>query len=185
MVRKSKIQRQISSLKKELWPHIDDKYIWNRKTSHGFSTVPRTLSQIGSIADALSGKGKPVLQTYLELWCRVHDDGFINLSKQQEIAFASGFSGQRAVATWRERMKRLQELHFLDIRSGPSGPLSYALVYNPYWTIAWHKENGSVNFPNDRYIALFERCLEIGAEDLAQYNEELEKISTHPSSTPR
>jgi hypothetical protein len=183
VARKSKIQQQITSLKKELWPEIDDRYIWNRKTSDGFSTVPRNLSQIGSIADALSGKGKPVLQTYLELWCRVHDDGFINLSKQQEIAFASGFSGQRAVATWRERMKRLQELHFIGIKDGPSGQLSYALVFNPYWSIAWHKQQKSVNFPSNRYIALFERCLEIGATDLSEYNAELEKAAAHPSST--
>ncbi|MBI1219758.1 MAG: hypothetical protein GC186_14545 [Rhodobacteraceae bacterium] len=169
MAKKSKISIQIEALRAELWPNVGDLPVWSRKSSDGYTTVPRTLSQIGAIADALSGKGKPLMQTYLELWCRVYDDGFVNLSKQQEIAFSSGFSGQRAVATWRERMKRLKELDFIDIKEGPSGPLSYALMFNPYWTVAKHKAAKTANFPQDRYSALFERALEIGASDLAEY----------------
>lgn len=164
--RKSKITKAIETLKAELWPDLDESYIWSRKSSDGYSTVPRNLSQIGAIADALSGTGKPVLQTYLELWCRVHDDGYVNLSKQSEIAFASGFSGQRAVATWRERLKRLKELNFIDVKAGPSGPYSYALIYNPYKVIRHHKENKTPGLPDNRYIALVERSLEIGAQDL-------------------
>ncbi len=171
MAPKSKIKSQIEALRAELWPNIESLPVWNRQTSDGYSTVPRTLSQLGAIADALSGKGKPVMQTYLELWCRVYDNGFVNLSKQQEIAFASGFSGQRAVATWRERMKRLQELKFVDIKEGPSGAFSYALILNPYWVIAFHRKAKSKTFPTDRYVALFERALEIGAKDLAEFNE--------------
>ena len=181
MARKSKITSQIEALRAVLWPNIDDLPIWNRQTSDGYTTVPRTLSQLGAIADALSGKGKPVMQTYLELWCRVYDNGFINLNRQQEIAFASGFSGQRAVATWRERMKRLQELQFIDIKEGPSGPYSYALILNPYWVIANHKHIKTKQLPQDRYVALFERVIEIGATDLAAYNSAL---SNPPASTP-
>jgi hypothetical protein len=178
MARKSKVVANIEALRLELWPNINDLHVWNRQTSDGFSTIPRTLSQIGSMADALSGKGKPVMQTYLELWCRVYDNGFVNLSRQQEIAFASGFSGQRAVATWRERMKRLQELDFIDIKAGPSGPFSYALIINPYWVVASHKKKGTALFPNDRYSALFERSLEIGATDLAEFNKSLAAAAT-------
>jgi len=163
MARKSKIQKRIEALRAELWPELDEEQIWSRKTSDGYSTIPRTLSQIGSIADALSGKGKPVMQTYLELWCRVHDDGFVNLNRPREIAFSSGFSGQRAVATWRERMKRLKDLGFIDLKPGPSGPLSYALIFNPYSVIYAHKEAETANFPYDRFVALVERGLEIGA----------------------
>lgn len=184
MARKSKITAQIEALRAELWPNIDDLPIWNRQTSDGYTTVPRTLSQLGSIADALSGKGKPVMQTYLELWCRVYDNGFINLNRQQELAFSSGFSGQRAVATWRERMKRLQELHFIDIKVGPSGPYSYALILNPYWVIAHHKKQKTKQFPQDRYVALFERTIEIGAKDLAEYNKMLAEIPVTEPALP-
>lgn len=181
MARKSTIQKRIEAMRAELWPEIDESHVWSRKNSDGFSTVPRPLSQIGSIADALSGKGKPLLQTYLELWCRVHDDGFINLSRQQEIAFASGFAGQRAVATWRERMKRLKDLDFIDIKGGPSGPLSYALIFNPYLVIARHKVANTPLFPTDRYSALFERCLEVGATDLAEFNAKLNESLATPA----
>ena len=166
MARKSKIQKKVDALRDELWPDINSADIWTRKTSQGFTTIPRTLPLIGSIADALSATGKPVLQTYMELWCRVYDNGFVNLSKQLEIAFCSGFSGQRSVSTWKERMKILHELGFIDIKDGPSGPFSYALIYNPYQVVQKHKAAGSPNFPEDRYAALFERALDIGADDL-------------------
>lgn len=163
MARKSKIQKKIDALRAELWPDLDDDEVWTRQTRDGFTTVPRTLSMIGSIADTLSGKGKPVFQTYAELWCRTYDNGFVNLSKQSEIAFSSGFSGQRAVATWRERMKRLQALGFIDIRPGPSGEYSYALIFDPYKVIERHKEKKTENFPMNRYAAFIERAIEIGA----------------------
>ena len=115
--------------------------------------------------DSLSGKGKPVSTTYLELWCRSNDDGFIALSKQAEIAFASGFSGLRGVATWKERVRKLEELRFLDTKPGVSGNLHYVQLWNPYIVIKNHRENNTIGLPEDRYNALIERMMEIGAKD--------------------
>jgi hypothetical protein len=158
-------KRQLE-LRARLWPEVGPEWLWSRHTHHGFTTLPKTMPLIMSIMDDLA-KGHPVSSTYLELWCRTYDEGFATLSKPREIAFSSGFSGQRAERTWRGRLKILEDLHFISLREGPSGPASYALIFNPYLVIHNHYTNGNDALRKDKYHALVERALEIGDESLS------------------
>jgi hypothetical protein len=117
-----------------------------------------------NIMDGLSGKGFPVGQTYLELWCRLYDELFLTLNRPEEMAFYAGFTGQRAVRTWRDRVKRLADLGFIDLKSGPLGDMSYAVFFNPYHIIKRAYLKGDV--AEDKYRALVIRANEIGAFDL-------------------
>ena len=119
------------------------------------------------ITDCLS-KGKPVSSTYFELWCRAYDECFVVLNKPQELAFHSGFSGQRAQITWKDRIRALAELGFIDVQPGPSGEMSYALIYNPYCIIKRHFKNKNLGISTDLYNALAARAIEIGADDLRE-----------------
>lgn len=157
-------QRQLA-LRARLWPDVTDEWLWNRKTSDGFSTVPRTMPLMMSIMDDMS-KGKPVSSAYLDLWCRAFDESFVTLSKPREMAFHAGFDGQRGERTWRERLKILAELNFIGLKEGPSGPASYALIFNPYRVIRWHREQRTPGLVEAKFAALLERALEIGATDL-------------------
>jgi hypothetical protein len=121
--RKKIAQRQLE-LRARLWPGLNESFIWQRKKHDGFTTTPRTMPLMISIMDDLS-EGQPVSSTYLELWCRAFDECFVTLSKPREMAFHAGFTGHRGERTWRSRMKILADLGFIDIREGPSGPLSY------------------------------------------------------------
>jgi len=163
---KKKIEEKQAELRRQVFGDIQPNHVWHRKTAKGFTTIPRTMPLLGAIMDALSGKGKPVSTTYLELWCRSNDDGFVTLSKQSEIAFASGFSGLRGVSTWKERVRKLEELQFVVTKPGVSGNLHYVQIWNPYLIIGYHKTQNTAGFPVDRYNALYERMLEIGATDL-------------------
>lgn len=116
-----------------------------------------------SIIDDLAGS--PVGMAYLELWGRVFDEGFVTLSKPREIAFHAGFDGQRGERTWRAKMKLLAELGFIEIQSGPSGAMSYALILNPYLVIRRLHDQKRPGLREDKYNALVERAGEIGAED--------------------
>lgn len=145
---------------------INPDHVWHRKRNDGFTTMPRTMPLIGAMMDSLSGKGKPVSTTYLELWCRSNDEGFLTLTKPGETAFASGFTGQRGVGTWKERVRRLETLRFLDSRPGISGSLHYVQLWNPYLVIKHHKHEQTEGFREDQYNALFERVVAIGAKDL-------------------
>ncbi|HEY0625114.1 MAG TPA: hypothetical protein VGD10_00115 [Allosphingosinicella sp.] len=129
----------------------------------------------------LADKGKPVAHVYLELWSRLRDEGFLSLNSAQEMAFASGHTGQRALYTWRDRVTKLKELGFLDVKPGPFGPLSYALVWNPYHVIRKHYEEGRVR--EDKWQALIFRASEIGADDL---DEDVPPVSPpKPKPTPK
>lgn len=157
------LARQLEARAK-IWPDVTNLMLWDRNERDGFSTVPRTMPLIMNIMDGLSDKGFPVGQTYLELWCRLYDELFLTLNRPEEMAFYAGFTGQRAVRTWKDRVKRLAELGFIDLKSGPLGDMSYAIFFNPYHVIKRAYLKGAVQ--EDKYRALVIRANEIGAFDL-------------------
>ena len=154
-------QKQVE-LRARLWPNVTEADLWLRKQSTGFTTIPRTLPLVFRIMDGLC-KGKPVSGVYFELWTRAYDECMVVLNKPYEMAFSSGFSGQRALQTWQLRVKKLQQLGFILVEPGPSGPLSYALILSPYKVIARLRAEGQV--PNALYNALLSRITEVGARD--------------------
>lgn len=148
----------------QLWSGLNPDALWNRKIQHGFTTVPRNMGLMMTIIDDLT-KGRPASLTYFELWCRAKDEMFTSLAHKESIAFHSGFTGQRAVRTWTERMKLLQKLGFIDIKPGASGALTYALIWNPYHVIQRLWEQKAPGLTESKYNALIDRSGEIGADD--------------------
>ncbi len=167
---KKYIEKQLA-LRARLWPKATDNELWIRTSHDGFITIPRAMPLILEIMDDMAG-GQPVSSTYLELWCRTFDECFVTLSKPREMAFHAGFTGQRAERTWVGRMRLLHKLGFVDLKEGPSGPLSYALIWNPYLVIKRHQESGTPGVRADKYNALLARAIEIGATDLDEPEEE-------------
>lgn len=161
--RRSKIARQKLNMRDTLWPDLDDSRLWMRERSDGWLSVPRPMPLLLQIMDSLS-KGKPVSSTYLDLWCRTYDDSFIIANKDREMAYFSGFTGERAVRTWTMRMRILKELGFIDMKGGPNGPISYVLIFNPYLVVREHYEAEHVN--ETFFNSLAQRMIEIGAHDL-------------------
>lgn len=160
---KKRISQRQLKLRARLWPTHSDGHIWLRQKHDGFTTLPRTILLILSIVDDLAGI--PVGAAYLELWCRAFDEGFVTLAKQREVASHVGFDGQRGERTWRTKMKHLADLGFIDTQSGPSGPMSYALILNPYLVIRRLHDQKQLGLREDKYNALVERAGEIGTGD--------------------
>ena len=152
-------------LRQQLWPQVGEAELWLRNIRNGFTTVPRTFPLIFQIMDSLS-KGKPVSPAYFDLWCRAFDECFVVLNKPKEIAFNAGFTGQRAEQTWQTRISLLNGLGFINTQPGPSGPMSYALILNPYKVIKGHSKKKEVS--TELYNALLVRAIEIGANDLSE-----------------
>lgn len=158
-----------------LWPSVDQ-WLWHRTTNKGFATIPKTMPHILQIMDDLSN-GKPLSTTYLGLWCETWDDFMANLSKQQEMAHAAGFTGQRAIYTWAGRIQLLHDLGFIDIKPGKSGLMSHALIWNPHRVIRWHHERKTPGLTEGNFNALLERAVEVGAADML---EEISPVSPPP-----
>ncbi|MES9853628.1 MAG: hypothetical protein ABW170_17565 [Candidatus Thiodiazotropha sp. L084R] len=162
--RATKIQKKKQALRKQLWGDIAPETIWNRKLNDGYTTIPRTMPIVFQIMDDLSEKSKPISSTYFSLWCRVFDESFIEIKSPDEMAFESGYSGQRAVSTWKARMKILSNLGFIDAKEGASGQYNYVLLKNPYMVIKEHYKNKKIQ--EGKFNALFARAQEVGAQDL-------------------
>lgn len=165
MAPRKKIVKRILELRGQLWPDVQDDQLWLRKKQDGFTTIPRTMPLILGIMDDLTG-GQPVSGVYFELWCRAFDECMVTLGKPREMAFHSGFSGQRAETAWRSRLRKLAELGFIGLKPGPSGPESYALIYNPHKIITQLKARKEPGLSEAKFNALLERAGEIGASDM-------------------
>lgn len=169
-------------LRQKLWPGVTEEHLWDRKNRDGFATIPRTLPLMLTIMNDLAEKGKPVAPVYFELWSRLRDEGYLSLSTPQEMAFASGHTGQRALYTWRDRVSKLRDLEFLNVKPGPFGELSYALFWNPYHVIRKHYEAGRVR--EDKWQALVFRAAEIGADDLDEDVPPVQPPKPKPKAKP-
>ncbi|MCH8622924.1 hypothetical protein [Undibacterium sp. TS12] len=150
-------------LRERMWPDVTDESLWLRTQRTGFTTIPRTMNLIGRIQDTLSGKGFPTSTTYLTLWCWVYDEGFVEVRNPKEFAYESGFSGPRAESVWKSRMRKLEELGFIQSKPGLAGDFHYVLILNPIQVI----ESIYKDKPNDiAYAALRGRLVQVGADDI-------------------
>ena len=146
------------------WPGATPN-LWHRLANKGFATIPKTMPMIFKIMDEMT-KGAPVSSTYFTLWCNTWDNSFVVLNKHGDMANASGFGGQRGEHTWAMRMKKLKELHFIDIKPGKSGPMSNAIIWNPHMILRWHHDQKTPGLTEASYNSLVELALEIGAKDM-------------------
>jgi hypothetical protein len=160
----SAITKKQLAMRELHWPGMET-WLWHRKANKGFATIPKTMPMILKIMDEMT-KGAPVSSTYLTLWCHTWDNSFVILNKPGDMANASGFGGQRGEHTWATRMKKLQELKFIDIKAGKSGPMGNAVIWNPHYILRWHHSIKTPGLTEASYAALVETALDIGANDM-------------------
>ena len=83
----------------------------------GWFASPRTLPLIMSLIDSKAVSGtKSVSRVYLELLSRQRTHGVIEMSSEENHAFAAGYEGTRGKRTWQERMKQLEKIGFIRIQ---------------------------------------------------------------------
>ena len=142
------------------FPGMDPAFIWHRKTNDGFTTVPRTLPIIMQAID-MQSKGNPAGHTLMCLWARSPDTPFLTIENPATFAAEAGFQGERAVDTWRKRMKRRRELSMIQTKPGPSGDFHYVLLINPNAAVEWMRTQGWVQ--DGLYARFIDRLMEVGA----------------------
>lgn len=148
-------------LRQQHWPNINNDDLWLRSETKGFTTIPRGISIIMRIMDSLSLQ-KPLSNTYMALWCYSYDEMTVTITKPRQMALESGFTGQRAENTWRERMKKLEELGFIRSAKGFSGDFHYVLILNPYSVAKTLNESEQYSVNPVLYNTLLDRMDEIG-----------------------
>lgn len=163
---KKKIAKKITDLRTKLWPDLSPDDLWHRNVYDGFTSVPRTMPLIMNIIDDLAPGSKRTSMTYLALWGQAFDEMYVSLQNADELAFYSGYTGQRAVRSWRERMRELANLGFIRSASGTAGEFSHAVILNPHFAIRRLHAAKTPGLTVPAYNALVERAIAIGAEDM-------------------
>jgi hypothetical protein len=98
---------------------------------------------------------------YLDLWCRAFDDYVVEVRDEYEMAFSSGYDGQRAIRTWRERVTVLEHLGFVRAKTTSYGAYRYILILEPHRVIADLREDEKIG--DEVNLALHAQLLSIGA----------------------
>lgn len=161
-----KVMEKTTALREKFWPDLSADDLWNRKEYDGFTSIPRTMPLIMNIIDDLT-KAKPASSTYFALWCKAFDEMYVSLQNAEELAFHAGFTGQRAVRTWQERMKDLADLGFIKVAAGPRGSMSHAAIPNPHFVIRRLHLAKQPGLTEAAYNTLLERGSEVSALDLS------------------
>ena len=87
----------------------------------------------------------------------------IGVDNPMTLAAEAGFTGERAVSTWKERMRTLVDLGFIDARKGTTGDFHYVLLFNPNQVAGQLRDR----IQDGMFLQLQTRVIEIGANDIA------------------
>jgi hypothetical protein len=181
-IRASKGKERALQMRTTNWPDVPESQLWNRSKCHGYTTIPRTLPLVMNVIDTLS-KNKPAGRAYFGLWCRTYDESVVIVENPMSMAFEAGFSGERAVTTWRQRMETLRELGFIDAKPGSSGEFHFVLLYNPHWVI-WKLKS---RIQTQTFMQMHDRAVDIGATDFNEFSSTASEASekTAPAASTR
>jgi hypothetical protein len=156
MKNRSGASERRETLRKEYWPKEDP---WTGENETGWFRSPRTLPLVLTLLSSkkISGEKDPS-PVYLELMARHVGDGVIEMGHEADHAFASGYSGARAVRTWQERMKILERYGF--IKTKKIGNQQYRLVLLVHPTVVVQQLRDKNLIPEEWWGAYRQRQLE-------------------------
>lgn len=167
------------------FPDVPPPFTWHRKTNDGYITIPRTLPLAMQAID-IQSKGQPAGHTLFCLWARSPDHTLVTIENPVVFASEAGFVGERAVDTWRKRMRRLRELLFIQTKPGSSGEFHYVLLVNPNAAMEWMRIQGQMQ--DGLYGRFIDRVADIGAfgdvESVRAYWQALQASSAAAAPAP-
>ena len=118
---------------------------WTGKDAKGWFPAPRTLPLVLLLlrSKRLSGRKDPS-RVYLALLARHVDSGIVEVVNEAELAYESGYTGQRAIRTWQERMQLLAKLGLIKIQPSGNQKYRYILLVHPSLVIEKLHKQGDV-----------------------------------------
>ncbi len=157
----------------------NENVIWDRERNPGYIAIPRVLPLAMQAIDHRT-KGKPAGHVYFCLWVRAPDYSLVTIDSPQVFAFEAGFSGERAVDTWKKRISSLRDLGFIKTYPGPVGEFSYIVLFDPIaiLTKLWNNEQ----IQKDLYMRVNNRAMEIGADETITLFEKKKKANESSSA---
>ena len=140
---KNRKSEERTNLRDRFWPGAQ---AWTGEDSKGWFRTPRTLPLLLILlkSKALSGRQDPS-SAYLALWARHLDSGIVEITNERELAYEAGYTGNRALRTWRERMRLLESLGFIKAQKIGNEPYRYVLMIDPVVAVEALAKKGRVD----------------------------------------
>lgn len=134
---------------------------WTGDNEKGWFKAPRTLPLILALLSSknVSGNTDPT-RVYLELLARHLDNGIVKMGTDEEHAYAAGYTGERGVRSWRERMKVLEGAGLIMVKRVAGKHFAYVLLVHPSVFVPALRTAGKVDAEWDE--AYINRQLETG-----------------------
>lgn len=181
MLEKTGIAARREEIRKQHWPQEDlwtgEKNLMTGAKEFGWFPAPRTLPLILSLlrSKQISQKKDPS-SVYLELLSRHRSEGVIEMAHEADHAFASGYEGSRAVRTWQERMKILEQNGFIKAAK-VGNRFKYVTIIHP--TVAVQKLRDNKKIPDNwwhAYIGLKRETKEATYEQRQEKKDSAQKV---------
>jgi hypothetical protein len=83
-------------------------------------------------------KGTSAAETYFALWCHSMSESIVEMKDKASLITSAGYAGKTGERTWKDRMKKLEELGFIKTTPGSD----CVLLMNPHKVLKRIKESG-------------------------------------------
>lgn len=167
----SRVENQKGGRKAKRDAHFPmaDKSIW-LKSSGSWAAMPKTLLLIAQLVGAVE-KDSLLAPTLIGLWLSTYDDGYVAVGSEGYLAVECGFTqkqNNRRIFEWRKRVKRLDELHFVELEAKERLAISHILIKDPHDAILEMHRAGRFNNPSFDELRerLGDRALDVGVTRL-------------------
>jgi hypothetical protein len=135
---KTKGAEKREELRKLYWPND---IAWIPERAKGWFRAPRTIPLVLALlrskgVDDKSDRNRPdPTRAYLALLARHMGGGVVEVINEAELAYESGYTGNRAVRTWQERMDLLLKLGLIKVKGSGIQKYRYVLLVHPAYVI--------------------------------------------------
>lgn len=119
---------------------------WTGENEKGWFKAPRTLPLILELINSKAlSKGLNPSSVYLELLSRHIDGGIVEMTDEPIHAYCAGYFGSRAVRTWQERMRMLEEIGFIKTKQIGNQRYKFVLLVHPTVAVQQLRNEGKVD----------------------------------------
>ena len=128
------IDKKQEALREELWPDSTAR-VWRAYQEKGYCCLPRVLPlllRLWNDKRIIGGKAGDCGPVYVELLARGRGQGIVELGNEGEHAYLAGYSGTRAVRSWRERVEGLERAGFIEVKARPNQRVGVVLLVHPH-----------------------------------------------------
>jgi hypothetical protein len=141
----TKAYKTRARIREEFFPN-DEAWTCEKDKDVGFFMAPRTLPLVVSLLNSKALTGDTdITAVYLELWSRHQDNGIVEIANEQDHAYAAGYEGSRALRTWQERMKKLEQIGAVKTASIGNRKYAYILLVHPTALAQRLKDDGKIS----------------------------------------